>query len=52
MMLQKFNIPYDELSNEIYALHPKYDKGKAEIVHAYGQPKFWNGYEDKSWHQI
>ncbi len=51
MMLQKFNIPYDELSNEIYALHPKYDKGKAKIVHAYGQPKFWNGYEDKSWNE-
>lgn len=49
MMIQKFQIPYDELSNEIYALHPRYDKQTAKIVHAYGQPKFWNGYNDERW---
>lgn len=49
MMLQKFDVSYDELSNEIYALHPKYDKETAKIVHAYGQPKFWNGYNDERW---
>lgn len=49
MMLQKFDISYAELSNEIYALHPRYDNDNVRIVHAYGQPKFWNGYEYKRW---
>lgn len=49
MLLQKFNISYGELSNEIYALHPKFDDGNAKIVHTYGQPKFWNGYEYEKW---
>lgn len=49
MMLQKYHIQYGELSNEIYALHPKFDNPKAKIVHAYGQPKFWNGCYDQRW---
>lgn len=49
MMLQKYHIPYGELSNSIYALHPKYDNPQAKIVHAYGQPKFWNGCYDERW---
>lgn len=55
MMLQKYQIQYGELSNEIYALHPKYDNDRAKIIHTYGQPKFWNGYFDERWekyHQI
>ena len=49
MMLQKFHVEYGELSNEIYALHPKFDNPRAKIVHAYGQPKFWSGYYDERW---
>lgn len=55
MMLQKYHVKYGELSNEIYALHPKFDNPQARIVHAYGQPKFWSGYYDERWekyHQI
>ena len=51
MMIQRFRIPYDELSNEIYALYPRYDKQSTKIVHAYGQPKFWNGYNDERWNR-
>lgn len=49
MMLQKYHIFYGELSDSVYALHPKYDNSQAKIVHAYGQPKFWNGCYDRRW---
>lgn len=51
MMLQKYHIQYGELSNEIYALHPKFDNPQAKIIHAYGQPKFWNGCHDERWEE-
>lgn len=51
MMLQKYHIQYGELSDKIYALHPKFDNPEAKIVHAYGQPKFWNGCYDKRWEE-
>lgn len=49
MVLQKYHIPYDELSDQVYARHPKYDNEQVKIVHAYGQPKFWNGCYDERW---
>lgn len=49
LLLYEKKIQYKELSNEVYALHPKFDQGNAKIIHAYGQPKFWNGLENELW---
>lgn len=49
MLIQKFKIPYYNLSNRKYALHPKEYDGKASILHAYGRPKFWEGLYNEQW---
>lgn len=50
-MIQEFNLEISPISNDIYSPHPT-DLGKiekAKILHAYGQPKFWNGLENNQW---
>jgi hypothetical protein len=52
LMLQHFGITsIDTLEPAIYSLHPRdfYLNSKAKILHAYGQPKYWNGFESKQW---
>lgn len=49
MMVQNFKIPYFNLLNQRYALHPRDYDGKASIVHAYGRPKFWEGLYNEQW---
>ncbi|MDE5818723.1 MAG: hypothetical protein K2N41_02095 [Lachnospiraceae bacterium] len=49
MMVQKYRIPYSKLNEKIYCTHPKDDGEGIKIIHAYGQPKFWNGLENEDW---
>lgn len=49
MLVQKFHIPYSKIDLETYVVHPKDDSARAKILHAYGQPKFWNGIENTKW---
>lgn len=49
MLVQNFHIPYGELDKETYYYHPKIATEKTKILHAYGQPKFWNGLYNEQW---
>lgn len=49
LLVQKFNIIYENLSEEKYALHPREYDGCASIIHAYGRPKFWEGLYNEKW---
>lgn len=51
MLIQKFHIQYEKLSNSKYALHPRADDGNSSILHAYGRPKFWEGLQNKQWQE-
>ncbi|WP_373032906.1 glycosyltransferase [Sulfurovum sp.] len=50
-MIQEFNLEICPIDSKVYSPHPT-DKALAEnakILHAYGQPKFWNGLENSQW---
>lgn len=49
MLVQKFQIPFQVLSNRTYSAHPNLDGDDVRIIHAYGQPKFWNGLSNPLW---
>jgi len=52
-MIQKFDIKICPIDVKIYSPHPT-DKDlapHAKIIHAYGQPKFWNGLENEQWNK-
>jgi lipopolysaccharide biosynthesis glycosyltransferase len=51
MLLQDYNIKVTPIDFSIYAVHPKHDNisMKTKIIHAYGQPKFWNGLINEAW---
>jgi lipopolysaccharide biosynthesis glycosyltransferase len=50
LMIQDFDLNCIRLDGEIYACHPSSpNRDSAKIVHAYGQPKFWNGRPDGHW---
>lgn len=52
VVLQQESILYDKLDFSKYAVKPEYDKIEDEnikILHAIGQPKFWNGRENSEW---
>jgi lipopolysaccharide biosynthesis glycosyltransferase len=51
MLVQKFNLQYDELDMEMYCYHPNDATEKTKILHAYGQPKFWNGLDNEQWNR-
>lgn len=51
MLVQKFQIPFVKLSNRTYSAHPKVDGDDVKIIHAYGQPKFWNGLDSSEWNR-
>lgn len=52
-MIQKFDLQNCALDGKVYTPHPN-DKDfarKAKIIHAFGQPKFWNGLDNNQWNQ-
>lgn len=49
MLVQKYDISYENLPDKKYALHPRDYDGKASIMHAYGRPKFWEGLYNEKW---
>lgn len=49
MMTQIFEIPFQEIPKPIYCMHPREEVEKTKILHAYGQPKFWDGLENAEW---
>ena len=52
ILFQQKNINFDELDSVIYVTQPfeyEKNKGKAKILHAAGQPKFWNGLKNEQW---
>ena len=53
IMLQEFDIKICPIDAKIYSPHPtnKELAPNAKIIHAYGQPKFWNGLENKQWNE-
>ena len=51
LMMQKFGIAYEELDMETYCYHPKQATERTKILHAYGQPKFWNGLHNEQWNK-
>ena len=54
ILFQNNKIEYDEIDPVIYVTQPfEYNKNKnnAKILHAAGQPKFWNGLENQTWNK-
>lgn len=49
LLIREFDIPIYELEKDRYALHYKGDDIHADIDHAVGQPKFWNGLHHDRW---
>jgi lipopolysaccharide biosynthesis glycosyltransferase len=51
LMMQEFNISPSVIEHKKYS--PDRDNiveiNNAKILHAYGQPKFWNGFDNKQW---
>ncbi|WP_157806462.1 hypothetical protein [Vibrio salilacus] len=50
-MIQEFNLNVTPLKIEEYSPHPTdtHLAPEAKIIHAYGQPKFWNGLVNERW---
>lgn len=50
-MIQEFNLNVTPLKIDDYSPHPTdcILAPKAKVIHAYGQPKFWNGLENENW---
>lgn len=51
IMLQHFDLKPEKLAHKTYAVHPSEQHlyPNAKILHAYGQPKFWNGLNNSQW---
>jgi len=52
-MIQEFHLEICKIDHKVYSPHPT-DKElapNAKIIHAYGQPKFWNGLENEQWNK-
>jgi lipopolysaccharide biosynthesis glycosyltransferase len=50
-MVQQFNLNPVPIDSRVYSPHPT-DQAfapSAKIIHAYGQPKFWNGLHNDQW---
>lgn len=50
--VQKYNISLKFYPFEEYAVYPTKAKGTEYIIHAAGQPKFWNGLDDATWNKM
>lgn len=51
MMLNEFKVKIHELNQDIYCRHPSDAIEQTKILHAFGQPKFWNGLNNDEWNQ-
>lgn len=49
LAVQEFGIELERFSFAKYACHPSRIEGNEVIIHAAGQPKFWNGIYDEDW---
>jgi lipopolysaccharide biosynthesis glycosyltransferase len=51
MMFKEFGIVPVTVNIQVYCCHPSNAEmaEKAKIIHAYGQPKFWNGIKNERW---
>lgn len=49
MMTQIYKIPFQQIPKPIYCMHPREEVKETKILHAYGQPKFWNGLYNEEW---
>ncbi|MBN1242914.1 MAG: hypothetical protein JXA15_09455 [Spirochaetales bacterium] len=51
LMIQDFGMPVDTIPGDIYCVHPRNGNvtENVKILHAYGQPKFWNGLKNTDW---
>lgn len=50
-MIQEFGLKPTPIDGRVYSPHPSVvdNAARAKIIHAYGQPKFWNGIKDNQW---
>ncbi|EGC77166.1 hypothetical protein HMPREF9353_01515 [Treponema denticola F0402] len=53
LLLQEFDIKagVKKIIDKFYSVHPSdfFKSSAVKIIHAYGQPKFWNGLHNKTW---
>jgi acetyltransferase-like isoleucine patch superfamily enzyme len=51
LLLQEFKVDASLIPSSIYCPHPIHDNtdDNTKILHAYGQPKFWNGMKNETW---
>lgn len=52
LALQTFDIEYTCIEEKRYACHPEDAVGGEIVLHAMGQPKFWNGMDSEHWNQM
>lgn len=50
--VQHFDIPLKRYDFNEYACYPTKVKGGEKIIHAAGQPKFWNGLDNEIWNLL
>ena len=52
-MIQEFSIQICPIDKDEYSPHPNDTNlyHKAKVLHAYGQPKFWNGLKNEQWNK-
>lgn len=52
LALQKFGLTYKDFRFDKYACVPEKSIGDEYILHAAGQPKFWDGRHDEDWENL
>lgn len=52
LALQTFDIEYTCIEEKRYACHPEDAVGGEIVLHAMGQPKFWNGMDSEHWNRM
>lgn len=52
LAVQEFNLKIERFPFDIYACYPTKVKGGEIIIHAAGQPKFWNGLDNPTWNSM
>ncbi len=52
-MIQEFKLKIEPIDRKVYSPHPNNAElaSNAMIIHAFGQPKFWNGLQNESWNK-
>lgn len=51
MLTQHFQLEYSKMQIPVYCMHPKEALPETKILHAYGQPKYWNGLYNDIWNR-